>query len=269
MARSRRPSVQKYHDRVAGRYDDTYGDAYWQFHDALTWDHLRPFIPDDLGAEIVDLGCGTGKWGLELLKSGYRVTFVDISAKMLDAAKEKVEQMGGTSRATFLRADLVDLSALEAGRFALATAFGEPIGCARSAIDALSSIRRILRPGGLLVATFDNRLACLDYYLQRGTLDELERFLRDGRTNWLTARSEERFPIQTFDMDSLRATLDRAGFELIDAIGKTVLPLRHYRELLEDPASRRRLIRLEKYLWRNPFAMGRANHLQIAARPRT
>lgn len=269
MPRPKRASVQRYHDRVAGRYDDSYDDAYWQFHDALTWDHLKPFIPADHAAEIVDLGCGTGKWGLALLRSGYRVTFVDISAKMLDAARAKADEMTGLSKAEFLRADLVDLSGLPANHFALAMAFGEPIACARSVPEALFSIRRVLRSDGVLVATFDNRLACVEYYLQRKALDELDCFLRDGVTHWLTTAPDEQFPIHTFDLGSLRTALERGGFELIDAVGKTVLPMRQHRDMLEDSAVRRRLIQLEKHLWRDPFAMGRANHLQIAARRRS
>ncbi|MFH1109060.1 MAG: hypothetical protein V1790_07695, partial [Planctomycetota bacterium] len=32
MSRSKRSAVQRYHDRVSGCYDDSYDDAYWQWH---------------------------------------------------------------------------------------------------------------------------------------------------------------------------------------------------------------------------------------------
>ncbi len=94
MARRNKPAVQKYHDRVAGRYDASYEDAFWQLHDALTWDYLRPFLPADLSAPMLDLGCGTGKWALNLLRSGYRVACVDISGAMVAQAREKIEAAG-------------------------------------------------------------------------------------------------------------------------------------------------------------------------------
>jgi ubiquinone/menaquinone biosynthesis C-methylase UbiE len=83
---------------------------------------------------------------------------VDISAKMLDQARMKIEQMGGSGRATFIQADLCDLSALPAGGAALAIALGDPIGCTPSPALALKQICRVLTDDGVLVATFD-RLA--------------------------------------------------------------------------------------------------------------
>lgn len=266
MSRSKRSAVQRYHDRVAGCYDDSYDDAYWQWHNALTWDYLKPYLPRDLGATLLDLGCGTGIWACKLLKSGYRVGCVDISAKMLDQARMKIEQMGGGKRATFIQADLCDLSALPTGEVALAVAMGDPIGCTESPGLALKQIRRVLTDDGVLVATFDNRLAAIDHYLTLGDSGSMAQFLRDGKTNWLTKDTEERFPIATFGPGDLQELLETAGFRVLDMIGKTVLPMRHHRHLLATSEDRRRWAKIEKSLCRDPSAIGRASHLQVACR---
>jgi len=266
MPKRRQSSVKRYHDRVAPVYDDSYDDVYWRWHDALTWDHLKPFLPRDANAEVIDLGCGTGKWGLKLLKSGYRVTFLDISARMLEAARARVDEIQAAGRATFTCGNLEDANAAPAGRFALATAFGEPLGCTASPQIALNRVAEMLSTGGVLVATLDNRWACLDYYLERGDLRELARFLEEGRTHWLTRREEERFPIWTCRPGELARLLSSAGLALIDVIGKTVLPMRHYRRLLDDPEQARHLLELEKKLRKDAAAIGRAAHLQFAAR---
>ena len=266
MARSRRSPVQKYHDRVAGRYDDSYDDAYWRWHDSLTWGYLKPFLPRDASAQVLDLGCGTGKWGAKIAKSGFSVTAVDISTKMVDRAKARFAQAGLSARGSFLQADLEDLSALPSGPYSLAVAMGDPIGCTTSPARAMKEIRRVLADQGTLVATFDNRLAAIDYYLKKGSIDQVRRFLRDGRTHWLTKDTEERFPIHTYKPSDLRRLLESAGFELLDLIGKTVLPMRHYRGLLATPEARRRWARIEKSLCRDPAAIGRASHLQVVCR---
>src|SRR5688572_32649214 len=82
MARNRQhdPS-RRYHDRVARQYDSIYDDPYWAFHDELTWRSVKPHLPRDVTAECADLGCGTGKWGLKLLKSGFATTLVDHRAE--------------------------------------------------------------------------------------------------------------------------------------------------------------------------------------------
>jgi SAM-dependent methyltransferase len=266
MPRRRRNASQRYHDRVSGQYESIYNDAYWQWHDALTWDHLKRFLPTDLRAAVIDLGCGTGKWGRKLLKSGYTVTFLDSSAKMVDAARTQIESAAELERSHFLQADLVDLSTLPADHFALAVAMGEPLGLTSDPAKATREIARILAPGGVLVATLDNRIACVDYYLAEGDGQALERFLRTGRTHWLTRDAEERFEIHTYDPDGLRKLLSSAGLEVVDLIGKTVLPMRQHRELLEDPAERRRWAAIEKTLHRDPANLARCAHLQVAAR---
>ena len=269
MARRKRSSVQKYHDRVAGRYDAIYDDEYWLFHDAITWDHLKAFLPEQSHAPVVDLGCGTGKWSARLFKSGYEVTCVDISAGMIDRARKNILGTDPDAPATFVQADLCDLQQLPADRFHLATAFGEPLCSTASPARALKQIHRILRPGATLVATVDNLYAGLDYFVDRGDIAELQQFIRTGRTRWLTRKRDEQFEITMFTPEGFANLLDKTGFELLDMIGKTVLPLRRHRGLLADPAARRRLQAVEKRLCRSRSAMGRASHLQVAARRRS
>jgi len=264
MSRPRRSAVQKYHDRVAPRYDHSYDDAFWQWHDALTWDYLKPFLPSDLSTRIVDLGCGTGKWMAKTARSGYHVTGVDISAKMLDQSARKMEESGVTGRANFMQADICDMAQFPAQSFGMAMAMGDPIGCASNPRSALREIRRILTTDGVLVATFDNRLAAIDFYLSRGDSREIEQFLRDGRTHWLTRDKDEQFPLHTYGPTELKRLIEGAGFAIRDMVGKTVLPMRHYRNLLEDSASRRQWAKIEKSLCRDPAAVGRASHIQVA-----
>jgi SAM-dependent methyltransferase len=258
-----------YHDRVAGRYDAIYQGAYWEAYEELSWEGLRRHVPSDLAAPIADLGCGTGLYGLRLLKSGYRVTFCDISQGMLDQAERKARELPGEaiSRATFIRDDIAELARLERGSFALAIAQGDPICHAgERAPAAFRACARILRPGGVLVASVDNALAGIDHYLADGDVEGLAGFVRDGLTRWVTREAGERFAVRMFRPDELAPLCARAGLGLVDLYGKPVLPLRAHAHLLEDPDRRTALLRLERSLCRDQAMLGRAAHLQLAAR---
>jgi hypothetical protein len=165
-----------------------------------------------------------------------------------------------------VRADLCDLSALADGSAAMAVALGDPIGCSSSPMRAMKEIRRVLADGGVLVATFDNKLSAIEFYLEQGDPQPLSQFLFDGRTHWLTRDASERFEIHTFAPDELRRLVKSAGFEPLDMVGKTVLPMRYYRQLLADSQSRWAWAKIEKSLCRDSFALGRASHLQVSCR---
>lgn len=258
---------RRYHDRVARQYDSIYDDPYWEFHDELTWRLIKPHLPRDANASCADLGCGTGKWGLKLLKSGFPTTFVDNAAAMIEAVRGKLGAMGPRAkRATLLAADIIDLACLESATFSLMLAMGDPLSICSDAPRAVREMHRTCAAGGIVIATADNKLAALDYYVEQADLDALEAFVRTGRTHWLTAQERERFELTTFTPASFRRIFEQAGFEVLQLIGKTILPVRQNKLLLTRPNAVERLLRMEAELAKDPAAAGRAGHLQLVAR---
>jgi SAM-dependent methyltransferase len=269
--RSSSGASERYHNRVARRYDALYDDPYWAFHDELTWARIRPHIPSDLSSPCCDIGCGTGAWGLRLLKSGLPVTFIDHSGTMVELARSAVADLARDhpargERASFFIADMIDLSTIATGPFALTLAMGDPLSICSDALAAAVQMYKNCRPGGVVIATVDNKLAALDHYAEKGNLDHLEAFVATGRTHWLTRDHEEQFELTTFTPQSLRKLFERVGFSVVSIIGKTILPVRKNPRLLESPGAIDRLLKLESELAADPAAAARANHLQITAR---
>ena len=262
-----RDASRRYHDRVARQYDAIYDDPYWEFHDQLTWAAVKAHLPRDLSAACCDLGCGTGKWGLKLLKSGFATTFVDHSANMVDQARAKAEAMGARAKkATLLVADIVDLSAIPDASFHLTVAMGDPLSICSDAQRAAREMYRTTAPGGVVIATADNKLAAVDHYLTHGSVEELEQFVATSRTRWLTPDEREQFELTTFTPATLRKLFEKAGFEVVELRGKTILPVRQHKHLLAEPGQFDRLLRLELELGKDPSAAARAGHLQVVAR---
>ncbi len=262
-----RNASERYHNRVARQYDAIYDDPYWEFHDQLTWKSIKPHLPKNANAACADLGCGTGKWGLKLLKSGYPTTFLDHSAVMVEKTREKVEEMGNRAKkARMVVGDIVKMPDLESSSYGLLLAMGDPLSICSDAQSAAREFARILSHGGVAIVTADNKLAALDHYIERGSLDALEEFVRTGKTNWLTQDAREQFELTTFTVQSLTKLFENVGFEVIEVIGKSVLPVRQNRKLLENPDVVERLLKLEQVLARDPAAAATAGHLQITAR---
>jgi len=99
------------------------------------------------GRGLLDVGCGTGKSFLPLLPGGWQVTGCDISASMLERAREKA-----AGRARLERADMRALPAF--GEFDLVWALDDALNYMLDADElrsALAGMRRNLAPSGLLL----------------------------------------------------------------------------------------------------------------------
>ena len=76
-------SVQEGYERWARIYDETPNPLL-----ALEERHLTSILPDVVGGNVLDLGCGTGRWLARLLERGAStVVGIDLSAAMLSVAR--------------------------------------------------------------------------------------------------------------------------------------------------------------------------------------
>jgi len=266
VKKSETDANERYHDRVSHKYDEIYVGSRWDVWYDLSFQPMKNYIPKDLRAPVLDLGCGTGKYGLRIAKSGYSVTLSDLSQGMLEVSRQKATAYNLIDRVTFSKNDVMDLSSMPRDHFALAIAQGDVLSFATHPPKALKEIRKVLRPDGILVASLDQTLAAIDHYVEKLDLDGLEKLIKHGEMEWLARDLNERFPVHTFTPESLRAMFEHAGFEVLDVFGKTVLPMKKLAALLDDEQQAERIIAIEKKLCRMPSAMGRASHLQITAK---
>ncbi len=261
-----RTSCERYYDRVAGRYDDSYLTPYWEFYNAVTWHNLKRFLPRLAGRKVLDIGGGTGLWALKLAKSGYEVTVADISQKMLEVGRRKSERAGFGSRITFVKADICDLSQFQSDSFDLVIAQGDPLSCCADSRQAVKEVHRALKPKGFFIASVDNKFGGMRVFVNQSAIDELEQFIKTGQTNWFTKNEAEQYPITYFTPDGLRKLFVQGGFEMQSLIGKVVLPLTSGSEILNDKVMFDRLLKLELKLHAEEVLLGSAGHLEITGR---
>jgi ubiquinone/menaquinone biosynthesis C-methylase UbiE len=260
---------RKYHDRVAGRYDRIYDTPYWRAYRDLSWRHLKAFVPAQRPAWALDIGCGTGWFGVRLLKAGLHMVFLDPSGKMLEQAREASAAESGRSLETkFVQAGMEAMAEVADQSIDFATGQGDPLSFCEEPPKALDELRRVLKPGACAVLSVDHRIAGVRTLLGEAATAAALELLETGRTEWRAERSDERFAMKMFDADELQALLHKAGFEVLSLIGKTCVLQRQHETSLEDPALRARLLAAEETVHGKPQWLGLASHLQVAARRR-
>ena len=101
---------------------------------------------------ILDLGCGTGNHAVPLAERGYKITGVDRSSEMLNRARQKAGTEEGSDNLTLQCADIRDLNLRQTSDAVLImfAVLGYQLSN-KDVISTLSTARRHLNPGGLLV----------------------------------------------------------------------------------------------------------------------
>ncbi len=210
-------SVSRYFDRLAHgewqRYDQSALGAI-QFH---VHDHyLRRFIAP--GSRVLEIGAGPGRYTETLHQLGCRIVVGDISPVQLSLNREYGQSRGfGVSVEAWLDLDICDLSALPAASFDAVVAYGGPLSYVfERREDALRSCRRILRPGGVLLASVMSLWGTIHRHLaalRDLPVDNMRRIIDSGD---LTPENEpaSEHHCHMYRSDELVELLGRHGFSL-------------------------------------------------------
>jgi SAM-dependent methyltransferase len=147
-------------------YDLSYRDAFWAsraYEDLCDRIAVRALLAGS-GGHLLDLGAGFGRLIDEYGGFG-RVTLVDASSAMIEAARERV---GSSPRFSVVQADATALP-ITSGSIDVVVAVRLMVHL-RDPDAVFGEIARVLRPGGLFVVEFPNRrhlLARLRYLMRR------------------------------------------------------------------------------------------------------
>ncbi len=105
---------------------------------------------------ILDLGGGAGKYSIELVKQGYKVTLADLSERLLEQAKAYVMENNLPSLQSYDVVNAVDLSCYNNNSFDVIILFGPMYHLLDSdeRHKCVSEVYRVLKPHGIIFVSF-------------------------------------------------------------------------------------------------------------------
>ncbi|HET9982611.1 MAG TPA: methyltransferase domain-containing protein [Longimicrobiales bacterium] len=276
MNRSREPAgalddLQRYY--AAGAEAERLSLGAGQLERARTQEILARFLPPP-PARVLDVGGGTGVYSLWLLGRGYEVELIDPVPLHVEQATAAFEA-AGLPHAVARLGDARRLDQAD-GSVDAALLLGPLYHLTERAdrLAALGEVRRVLRPGGVLVAAAISRFASLldgyarDLVGDPAFVEIVERDLRDGQHRNPTARPDY-FTTAFFHRPrQLREEVEAAGL-IVDALlaveGPFWIP-GGFDALWADPARRQRLLEFLRRIETEESLLGVSAHLLVVAR---
>ena len=204
---------------IADDYDDYFAyNSLFEFDEALL---LRQF---DRPGLVADLGCGTGRALVPLVRAGHRGLAIDLSDHMLSVVQEKAAEEGLTIDC--VRANLVELDAMADASVDYAMCMFSTLGMIRGRAErrrVLKHALRILEPVGKLVLHVHNCWYNLRdpegplWVLTNLLTAPLSREVEVG-DRWFPYRGLPSMFLHVFRWRELAADIRSAGFRIVERI---------------------------------------------------
>jgi ubiquinone/menaquinone biosynthesis C-methylase UbiE len=276
-----------YNAEAVQAFYDAYGTREWErlerslqgrIKHAIHRHFLEAYIPRD--ARVLDVGCGPGRFALDLARGGARLTLADLSRTQLDQAREHLAEAGLlASVEAFHHLDVVDMHELPDEAFDAVVCYGAVLSYTYDRhMAALQELARVLRPGGWLLVSV---VSLYGTWNLAGPLDavsalenpdahiDLQAFL-SGAGVVLTRPGSREFhqPMVLFSSAGLRDALERVGLAVtaMAAADPLVSEVAQIPRITASPQATASLTELELALCTQPGLIDSGEHLIAVAR---
>lgn len=197
--------------------DDYYHPIALKYYDRIVPDMLR-WIGARAGSTVLDAGCGPGVHSIRAARFGCRVHAIDISATMLEAARNRIAAEGYSELVTLEQADLTALQLPDAS-YDHVFSWGVVIHIPPpGTYAALENLARVVRKGGRLALYLVNRSALdnkLETVARAVTGKRFERQKYDIGRGAFYDMHGERLWVWRFDHAGLTSFMEKLGLKLV------------------------------------------------------
>ncbi len=243
-------------NKHAKRYDEWYKTFRGAVEHQVDWTLLKPHLPKNKNAKILDAAGGTGRITLPLAKMGYSVTLCDISPAMLKVAKQKLHKEKLLNKVKIHECDVHKL------RYPNETF--DLVICWDGMIEAAKELIRVTKKGGTLSIFLVNRFgAAINKFNENpnaalALLTSKTNYVYDEKQKYTTVTAEE--AKQIFEKEGIKVTEIYAVCGLLQylSIPKKILQSRKWNQKLFKQTTEM-LLTLSK----EPTTKGLSKHLVL------
>lgn len=245
-------------------------------------DFIRRYVKS--GYHVLDAGSGPGRFSITLIKSGAKVTILDISDKQLELARQKIaEDNLNEGVEDFLRGDISNLSAFPDNSFDMVICFGGALSyvCEKGQ-EAADELVRVTKSGGYILVSVMSLLGAVINVAdvpQINMLTHPDELIDNIPPLWPVLESGDlpafpsgnrknlHAPMHLYTEKELRQLFEKC--EVLEIAGSNVT-IKEYGSsadtIFEDPKAWETLIEMEKRLNHDPGLVNSGNHIILAAR---
>ena len=275
-----------YDSDYTSAFYDAYGSIEWDRLEATAYGRLKAIIHSDFierhvkpGDRVLDAGSGPGRFSIVAAERGARVTVLDLSARQLQIAEEKIGRAGLLgSIVGFVHGDIADLLAFPDGHFDTVICYGGALSyvCDRRH-EAAGELVRVVRPGGVILLSVMCRYGASLNLVRRPTMPILKDaegwnvwgVVEDGDLDGFPSTQVGMLhpPMHLFTSEELRKllpsceVLELAGSNVTAYEGSTALEA-----VVEDSQAWETAVSLERTLNSRPGLVDTGSHIIMTAR---
>ncbi|MFX0172663.1 MAG: class I SAM-dependent methyltransferase [Candidatus Hodarchaeota archaeon] len=233
------------------------------FADDITWFFLQKYAPKDRNlAYILDAGAGDGYWAQKFLELGYKnIVLVDLSQKMLDQAKERLNKLAVKKNVQFVKTDILNLNEIQTNTFDYVFSQYDAVSYCMNPQIAIKQLTRVAKPRAYVIVCLDTKFRRVPEFIETKQIKTAVKLLRSNVSN------EFGHPQYNFSWEELAENFAKAGLEVIEAVGAPVFMHQIDEDILneleQDPEIRGELLNIELQYCTDKSLINFAGHLQM------
>ena len=228
--------VEEFYDNLSNSYRNTHSN---RFVDEIFEHLLHEYLPKGK-LILLDAGAGIGRFSIPLAYRCKKLVLTEISEGMLNEARKNVALINNQNNIEFYHESATNMKNQASNSFDVVLLMNSVLDYCDDYIKSLHEVHRVLKKGGLVIGTVNNRLIYTTTNIlleQKSIKSFLKAFATGDYCKW--------FLVHDFTYEELKNALEKTHFKTTEIFGPTNLLRKWEYESLSKNVNRQALLRMQ------------------------